>query len=310
MRRNSRGIHVPAELAIEGQVEVTVWGGLGNRLFMLAAGFSMARSLDRPLVVLSHHQETLSDVVGGLDADRLFMALKHRPRVVLLPPIRHSRFVRAKQKARNLGSRAHLIAESPVGSGRVRRTTSEKGEILALEGYFQDFAIVRQAVALGWPTVPPLSASDESWVASLSAREQRGVGVHVRRGDYLDKINRFRLGSPDVSYYRSALQKLKARLDAPLWLFSDDPNGARDFLAAGGIQVDKAFGPEDSPSEAAALGLMGTAAGLVLSNSTFSWWGAFWGQPPLGVVYPQPWHDKVNAGTLGNPLWMAVAKRP
>ena len=297
------------DLAAGRHVAVKVWGGLGNRLFMLAAGFSVARSMGCPLVVLSHHQETLSDVVGGLDADRLFEALGTQPRVDLLPRRRHSILERGKQKARNLASRLHLIGDPPARGGRVRKDSIGGAEVVVLEGYFQDYAVVSQAVAMGWPTEPPLMASDESWLLSLTGRMQGGIGVHVRRGDYLEKINQFRLGSPDLSYYRAALEKLAAPATAPLWLFSDDPPGAAEFLIAGGIHIDTAFGPGDSPSEGATLGLMGTSAALVLSNSTFSWWGAFWGKAPRGIVYPRPWHDRVDADALANPQWTAIPKR-
>jgi len=309
VRRKDLAATELADLPVDGHVAVKVWGGLGNRLFMLAAGFSVARSTNRPLVVLSHHQETLSDVVGGLDPDRLFGTLESQPRVALLPRQDHSTVVRAKQKARNVASRLHLVGEPPARGGRVRRVRTNGCESLVMEGYFQDCALVSEATTMGWPTSPPLRAEDESWLASLSEPLQHGVGVHVRRGDYLDKINQFRLGSPDLDYYRAALDKFPTASRTPLWLFSDDPRGATDFLSAGGVHVDRAFGPGDSPSEAAALGLMGISAGLVISNSTFSWWGAFWSKAPRGIVYPRPWHDRVDANALANPLWKAVPKR-
>lgn len=299
---------ISTEFVIDGHVAVTVWGGLGNRLFMLAAGFSVARTLNRPMVVLSHHHETLSDVAGGLDVARLFGALVEQPRLELIPQRRHSIYVRGWQKARNLASQMHLIGDAPVRGGSIRRVETNGSECLVLQGYFQDLAVVRHAVDMGWPTQAPLSQADAAWLTSLPTQELPTVGVHVRRGDYLHKINQFRLGSPDIEYYRRGLECLYSGESVALCLFSDDTADAAGFLAAGGMHVDQAFGPADSPSEAAGLALMGMMSGLVLSNSTFSWWGAFWGSPSQGVVYPRPWHDRVDAAELSHPDWIPLPK--
>lgn len=292
---------------INGPIDVEVWGGLGNRLFMLAAGFCIARILDRPLRVLTHSQQSLVEVIGGLEPDGLFGALGYTPQVVPIPRQRNAMLTRLRERAGILVSQLKIVQEAPTDGGRMRVFSDNDGSRVLMQGYFQDVAIMLYAVDLGWPTKAPLKESDERWLASKS---RQALGLHVRQGDYLNSVNQVRLGSPSPEYYRQALGHLGVDSDDEIWLFSDEPLSAVKFLRQGGVEVTATFGPDDSPTEGAAIALMGRTTGLVMSNSTFSWWGAFWGPHSRGVLYPEPWHDRVDARSLPSPGWTPLAKYP
>jgi hypothetical protein len=113
--------------------------------------------------------------------------------------------------------------------------------------------------------------------ADLVARARREVpiGIHVRRGDYVGLAKVF--GELRCDYYAAAIERLRqSGLNGPVWLFSDDPYDAVRILG-GVVAVDYTVGTESPLSSAATLAVMSATGGLVMANSTFSWWGGFLG---------------------------------
>lgn len=295
-------------------VRLDVWGGLGNRLFMLAAGVVQARALRRPLeVVWGSGGQTESDLFEGLDQGALFAGLETLPRIVPprtdQPTLVRKTYDRARSAAL---SRVPFLIEKTDGGRRATRRVNGS-PVLHMRGYFQDSSIVRRAMAVGWPAEVPL---DERAMTSAqrvrSGLAENYVAIHVRMGDYALPANQRRLGAPDANYYGHALA-LARQADqlsgVPLVIFSDCPDAAVSFLGQAGIRADSVVGPSDTQCASEALWLMSQADGLVLSNSTFSWWGARWRIRSGPVVCPSPWHDRVNSEALADSDWLRMQKR-
>ena len=144
-----------------------------------------------------------------------------------------------------------------------------------LEGYFQSLAELK-------PILPELRAS----LLPLLRKSEHSIldtaFVHVRRGDYLLNPTYHWIQSP--SYYEKGMSLIGAKK----WLvFSDDIAWCREqacFQKQGVILCDE-------PDELVALDLMSRCgAGAVISNSSFSWWGAILGGLDK-VVYPELWSE-------------------
>lgn len=110
--------------------------------------------------------------------------------------------------------------------------------------------------------------------------------IHCRLGDYVLEKN---FGIPTKRYFDNAINYQLNRMDYDeLVLFTNDKSGSEKF-------IDRRFKvrviAEDSGLSASeTLELMRLGGGYVISNSTFSWWGAFLSRSenPL-VVCPTPW---------------------
>jgi hypothetical protein len=110
--------------------------------------------------------------------------------------------------------------------------------------------------------------------------------IHCRLGDYALEKN---FGIPTKRYFDNAINYHLNQMDYDeLVLFTNDKSGSDKF-------VDRKFKArviaEDSGLSASeTLELMRLGSGYVISNSTFSWWGAFLSRTenPL-VVSPTPW---------------------
>ncbi|MCR5235999.1 MAG: alpha-1,2-fucosyltransferase, partial [Lachnospiraceae bacterium] len=95
------------------------------------------------------------------------------------------------------------------------------------------------------------------------------VAIHVRRGDYV----RINMAMP-AGYYRKASQVVKEKVKHPRYVvFSDNIDWAKRNLRLN----EECFyiGRELGLNENEELMLMSRCSSIIISNSTFSWWGAW-----------------------------------
>ena len=117
------------------------------------------------------------------------------------------------------------------------------------------------------------------------------ISLHVRRGDYLEYSDKFRVLTP--AYYQTALAKIHnystytANDPLPIVLvFSDDIPWCRANLFLQDVQI--VF--FTSPSHWHDMCAMSMCDHHVMSASSFSWWGAWLNPNPSKIVIaPKPW---------------------
>ena len=173
-----------------------------------------------------------------------------------------------------------------------------------LRGYFQSWQTVEYAVRAGYPRRPRLKRSSD-WLEHIVARAhaERPIAVHVRRGDYA-VVSEFGLLGP--AYYEPAIKRIRdAGVSGPVWLFSDEPAMATNAL---GRYADDAVVVTSPDGPAAEMLGMSYASANVIANSTFSWWGAWMGDPERPVVAPEPWFaNGPHIEGLIPPAWITQA---
>ena len=111
--------------------------------------------------------------------------------------------------------------------------------------------------------------------------------LHLRMGDY---VGEDRIGIPRLEYYENAVREMWSKnIYKKIWIFSDDPTRAEAILSQW-ILNEARWMTGNQESAASTLEAMRYGKGYVLSNSTFSWWGAFLSyNPNAEVVAPDPW---------------------
>jgi hypothetical protein len=110
--------------------------------------------------------------------------------------------------------------------------------------------------------------------------KQRYVCCHVRRTDYLEWAGGVAL---PASYYEEALARIEAPADEPVVVIGDDLEWFRSE-----VHVDRSVGLERN-HEAVDLLLLSRASSLVLSNSSFAWWGGWLNRRAARVLAPRHW---------------------
>lgn len=119
--------------------------------------------------------------------------------------------------------------------------------------------------------------------AEIIENSRHNIAISIRLGN--DYINS---GWPICSkdYYDRALSKLK-RNYSKIFIFADDIPKTKDMF----FGEEFYFVEDKSPCEQIAI--MSLCDDFIISNSTFSWWGAFLGKNDDRRIYaPEVWHTR------------------
>ena len=112
------------------------------------------------------------------------------------------------------------------------------------------------------------------------------------------------------AYYERSLAYLRRLgFDGPVYLATDSPSAVlQEFEGMGGFfLIDPP--PGSHPFEVVLI--LSRVDGLVIANSSFSWWAGFIGERPGRVVIaPRPWFTNTNFDTrdLLPPDWVSVGR--
>lgn len=161
------------------------------------------------------------------------------------------------------------------------------------ERYFQEQATrIRAQFRLAVPEEGPALPDPDA--------DRPTVAIHVRRGDYVsDPTARSVHLVCDAGWYRAAWTRMRGEVPgARAFVFSDDPDWARDNLALDG---DVDYGP-GSPGAPAWVDLarMSRCQHFIISNSSYSWWAAWLGEDPAKrVIAPREWFRGRSTAALG-----------
>lgn len=124
------------------------------------------------------------------------------------------------------------------------------------------------------------------------------LGISIRRGDYLMLQNNHCVLS--VEYYQNVIDKYFQNNIDSIYIFSDDIEWCRTIFGNDVNYVTDSIGVQ--------LFLMTEMKHLILSNSTFAWWGAYLNRNNGIIIAPDPWFgpsyaDK-NTMDLYYPSWI------
>jgi glycosyltransferase involved in cell wall biosynthesis len=260
---------------------VRLTGGLGNQLFTFAAGFGISRLHNLPLMLdasaFARTREVRSDCLEcyGLPFDRVAGVVERDQTVDCVVGGRRVSLPLFEEKSYRFD--ASLVERCLHGG--------------YLKGYFQSptyFEAVK-------PEVCSL-LRDKVVLASASAALKHqilncnSVGIHIRRGDYLKSPARDFHGVCGLEYFRRAIEIMRERQTAPnFFVFSDDRAWCSGNFRGSDITI-----ASGASTPNADMDLLASCKHHILSNSSFSWWGAYlaanFGQ---SVIAPAPWYTRI-----------------
>ena len=292
-------------------VIVRLTGGLGNQMFQYAAGRALADRIGAELL---------------LDTRALEHALARNPytrRNYALAPFNLRGGVAS---AADLHAWPTWVAETGMRLRFVRPllrrwhfepAITYDASVLALHepvclvGYWQSeryFIDSADAIRADLALRQPLAVANARLLEL--ARSDRSVGLHVRRGDFVNLSDAAQVHGPcSVDYYRRAISILGERCpDCHFLVFSDDLDWARAELP---LHPSTVFvtGNEATPEQD--LALMSACKHRIIANSSFSWWAAWLGyRPGQIVIAPSPWYasPKLDARDLAVSRWHYISR--
>lgn len=278
-------------------------GGLGNQLFNVVATLSVAQANGWVVDVDLRHAAHVG--AGGVHALQMLLPTRYGQTDIRVLPQTTAIASVAQDSRRKVAGyipRAGGLARAFTAAGlgyEPRLSGVQPGT--RISGYFQTYAYADSLDRDALRAALSLKSLSREWHRlHCDLTDVAPIALHVRRGDYSSN-NSFGILGPN--YYSGALRHLQRILgERPIWIFTDDPEGAaRDFPYAARI-----IGPELNAAEI--MNLLPRAAGLVIANSSLSWWAAWLSEPTCPIVAPARWFagEQIDIDALLPSQWTRV----
>jgi hypothetical protein len=261
------------DLRARGMKVVKMRGGLGNQLFCLAFARSVALLTGAPvgldLAPFGNDPYGRAYLLGEFaDELGLFRSVRRPARASPLAGV----------VARIVSSRRHVReGVSPADAGALAALVS-RGSYF--DGYWQDEAYL--ADAEGFRDRVRALVTARSSAAGNPPIGEGEVVIHYRT--YKEERRAAARRTPPPAFFREAVARIAAAGPVgEIALVSDDPMLALARLGDLGAPVRPVSGTGPWQD----LALMRRAKSLILSNSSFSWWGGFCAETDQ-IFYPRP----------------------
>lgn len=140
----------------------------------------------------------------------------------------------------------------------------------------------------------------------LEIKNSNSVGIHVRRGDYLNEPE-FQ-GICNIEYYKKAIHDIVSDgKNHKFYIFSNDIKWCKEKLAPLIKGHDLLFVTGNKGNESCwDMFLMTYCKNLIIANSSFSWWGAFLNKRVNRVYAPDPWLNRECSIDVYEENWIKV----
>ena len=262
---------------MRSRIEVKLTGGLGNQLFKSMAGYQLALRHSSELVLDTtwySYPRSVADLVSPrkIEID-YFDQLKVKWSTSRLPARVHMHSGQLFRRfPASLRTRFGYITD-----GDIEELDISKSKVRSLDGSFENLELLPSSEILRQVLQFPQTKSP--WLVKMLNRVlvENPIAIHVRMGDYLNLPEIYGVLKP--SYYLDSLEAIGAGAQSTIWLFSDEPLKAKEWLKSLPHEVQVIDVP-DSVRVAEVLRLMSNCRSLVTAHSTFSWWAGL-----LGTIF-------------------------
>lgn len=281
------------------------WGGLGNQMFQYATGYALAKRLNTELKIdISDYNVVTTEGVqrdyemsifnlsppfaSKKDLNKFF-----KPRRIIdsLLFFRYSQYI---QKNYHYTEEINDIKNNTMIMGSWQ---SEK--------FFRDFSTeIRKELAFK----EPLRNIHNDIISLIN--NTNSISLHIRRGDYIshEKYNKL-IGPCSIQYYEKAINIASSKVNDPhFFVFSDDLEWVKENL-----RIDfphNYISSNQGKYSYEDMYLMSLCKHNIISNSSFSWWGAWLNNNPEKIVIaPNPWMDgDLNSKDVVPETWIKIDK--
>ena len=265
-------------------IKMTMSGGLGNQLFQVSAGIYLEEVLDRDVIynvsnLLGPAKSSPGNYTRSLEIYELLTGknlIKSKPYWLLDLLI-------TKFKRRFLGK--YFLFEHSQMDRLLFNISKHTREIF---GFYQDAEIVEAT----WSSLNARMEKSEKFSPLVKSSKIDRIAIHLRFGDYSDDPKTKEIyGLTKNSYYLEALSVIRNNSNSPsnLVVVTDNQEKARSIINdedfSGSIEY------VSSPTAIQDLVELSRSSHVIMSNSTFSWWGAWIANKTHGsqIIYPRPW---------------------
>jgi hypothetical protein len=282
-------------------VTIILRGGLGNQMFQYAIGLAISRKKNINLVIdatfLNDRFPRKQFTYRTYDLDIFtlephFTALSKISSAVPLPGVWLGLDLLGAALGDILGTNKLIKEKHPY---QFDSSVLDGGDHLSLWGFWQSpkyFADIEADVKDAFAFKHPLTG--EAALLAEKIKNSNSISVHVRRADYLLPKYKSVYGATSLEYYNKAISLIAERVKDPtFFIFSDDIAWCRENIKPSfpTVYMDAA---SSGPKASFHLQLMSLCRHNIITNSSFSWWGAWLNRNSQKIVIaPKKWEISI-----------------
>ena len=298
---------------------VKIMGGLGNQLFQYALVEKLKSMGKEVKVDLSMYEDTpegttVRDSIYDSLPTKYEMATQEEIDALFKRDIWHKIW-------RRLSKNANAFYENePSYKPEILKRT--KGYLVGYwqsEKYFADMrprivkafdfgdTLKAQTSTTDLKTVDLLETLAHQNVSGHVEDGEETVALHIRGGDYLNKLNVGTFGGICTrDYYRKAIEYITKNVEHPkFYIFTNDKKYAEEIMD--GIEAEYQCVDWNDESQAYAdLLLMSKCKHHILANSSFSWWGEYLSNQTGISIVPSKWTNDSDNKDIYRDNWVVL----
>ena len=287
-------------------LEVNLYGGLGNQMFIYSAGLLFANELDSDLKInLSSidwkHTEGKHDLRTYLDLKSVPASFQSCRPILNINNKYLSGIIDLVPRVKNwlLRQSGWIIDDGRSSGAEIVREIKKIGTKRVITkfkttGYFQDFWYVEELTRRGIDLKKVFSLEEKSqWFNEMSNKIslRRSIGLHIRLGDFENQNTKEKLGILSLNYYRRALAMITQQSETQkVFVFTNNEESALRLFADFEISDLEIIEHPDGANPAESLLLLSYCDSVICGNSTFSFWAAMLSKSGTEVVFPMPFY--------------------
>lgn len=263
---------------------VKLWGGMCNQMFQYAFGYALSKKVNDDVAFETAFFDNQPSFVGKrkiISADYFNVSKLNFCSRPLFAKYFENKYINRLFRYTTGCSFSFIADFNMVIEKHLHFYTDipyKKGVVNYYDGYWQSgryFQEYRNEILAEFAPPAHILKLVNEWKSNLNSTKT--VAVHIRRGDYLNKINQINSAlykiKNDISYYLRAMDYMVEKLGEPKFcLFSDDIEWCKSVL---GTKYKDIIFVQNKGVDAALLDLysISKCEHGIMSPSSFSWWG-------------------------------------
>lgn len=278
---------------------VKMWGGIGNQLFQYVFGQYLRFKYNQD-VRYDNNSYFSVDKLRKLEIDAICNSVDYDNRCLFSK----NRGVknRLMRLAYQMKVGNHFISEESVIP-----SVYNDSHLYFFQGYWQDIKYYEwlRSNVFGFKIKSKHFPQELDKYVNDILDHINSVSLHIRRGDYFLPKNVGTFGVCNQQYYEDAIDFVKGKMaDVKIYVFTDDIEWVKQNIKIGD---DYVIIPNYDISQFAYIELMSLCRHHIISNSSFSWWGAVLNEKEGAVVVcPDRWTNTSDV-TIALDKWIKIS---
>lgn len=286
---------------------VNIIGGLGNQMFQYAFALSLKYRYENEDVLIDTHHFNHYKLHNGFELASIFenieIGIAHKNQLKKVTRyISHYNLSRLVRKFFPILRTEYIEKKDYRFDNKVYSVVGD----CYYEGYWQSYAYyanikpnILSAFKFPKPSFKNQRLAEEIYSCN-------SVGIHIRRGDYLNHKD-FK-GICELDYYQRAINDLLSNNhECSFYIFSNDIQWCKENIHPLLENHPVNYVTQNSGINSCwDMFLMSKCNHLIIANSSFSWWGAFLNDNNGRIYAPTKWVNRDYDAEIFSPNWIRI----